>query len=203
MSLDNSKGIEASISKNTEQRRKFLKRTTAVAVIATSPGRSAWAGIAGSIVASGHGSDFNQVSCTKLLGAVEFNTDTYKSTRFSTIFGGNPFNRGGGVRTRNGVDGNGDLTIGDIFEAHFDSRASDNPKQLGHYRGVNRVNVGLIVIYLNAINDNGTTINYPVISQHGTALNFANYLYSAAEDNAGEVGTLLNNTIDTYSVACI
>ncbi|WP_293748547.1 hypothetical protein [uncultured Paraglaciecola sp.] len=199
MSFDNPKGIGSSVSKNTTQRRTFLKKATAGAVIASIPGRSAWAGIAGSIVASGHGSDFNQGESTVLLDACAFNTSTYRSMRFSAIFNGNPFNAGGGIRSRNGVDDAGDLTIGMIFDAHFNPSASDAPPQLGHYRGVNRVNVGLIVIYLNAINDGNFGITYPVLSQHGTSADFADYLYRAASADAASTGALLDHTISTYS----
>jgi hypothetical protein len=71
MKIENSKGTAPFVSKNTksEVRRKFLKRVTAGVVIASIPGRSAWTGIAGSIVASGHGSDFNQGAQTVLLDA--------------------------------------------------------------------------------------------------------------------------------------
>jgi hypothetical protein len=63
MSLGNPNGIESSVSKNSKQRRTFLKIASAGAAIASIPGHSAWAGIAGSIVASGHGSDWNGGNC--------------------------------------------------------------------------------------------------------------------------------------------
>lgn len=66
MSLNNPNGIESSVSKNTKQRRIFLKRATAGAVIASIPGRSAWANMTGSIVASGHGSNSQQSPSTLL-----------------------------------------------------------------------------------------------------------------------------------------
>jgi hypothetical protein len=199
MNLDNPNGIEFSVSKNSKQRRTFLKRATAGAVVASIPGRSAWAGIAGSIVASGHGSDFNQGVSTRLLDACEFDTNTDESITFSSIFGGNPFNSGGKIRTKSGVDGNGDLTIGNIFTAQLRPTELKHAKQVAHYLGVNSVNVGLVLIYLNAINNNGVTINYPVISQHGSNEAFALYLYNAASSDPGGVGTLLNNTIETWS----
>jgi hypothetical protein len=47
MSPNNPNEIESSVSKNTKQRRIFLKRATAGAVIASIPGRSAWANMTG------------------------------------------------------------------------------------------------------------------------------------------------------------
>jgi hypothetical protein len=198
MSLENPRGTESTVSDNSKIRRTFLKRATAGIVIASIPGRSAWAGIAGSIVASGHGSDFQQGDCTKLLGAASFDNSTYRTTDFASIFGGNPFNNGGRVRTNGGTDRNGALTFGDIFDAHFDSR--DDDTKVRHYRGINRVNVGIVVMYLNAVNDNVMGIVYPVLSQHrGSKSNFAHYLYNAGLADAENLGTLLNNTVSAYS----
>jgi hypothetical protein len=47
MSLDNPKGIESSVSKNTEQRRSFLIKASAVSVVASLPLRSSWASVGG------------------------------------------------------------------------------------------------------------------------------------------------------------
>jgi hypothetical protein len=195
MSLDNPNGIESSVSKNSKQRRTFLKRATAGAVIASIPGRSAWAGIGGSIAASGHGSDFNQGASTNLLDASAFNTSTFRSIEFSTTFGGNPINRNGNARA--GGKKSGDLTFGHIFDAHFNTGDSN---QLNNHRGVNRVNIGLIVLYLNAVNHNkDSRIVYNVLSQHDSVGAFADYLYAAALDDPHGVGTLLNNTVSSYS----
>jgi hypothetical protein len=43
MSLDNANGIETSVSKNTQQRRAFLIKTSAVSVVALLPLKSSWA----------------------------------------------------------------------------------------------------------------------------------------------------------------
>jgi hypothetical protein len=43
MSLDNPNGIESSVSKNTKQRRTFLKRASATTLIASLPLKSSWA----------------------------------------------------------------------------------------------------------------------------------------------------------------
>ena len=47
MSLDNPNGIESSVSKNTKQRRTFLKRASATTLIASLPLNSSWAAIGG------------------------------------------------------------------------------------------------------------------------------------------------------------
>jgi hypothetical protein len=48
MSLDNPKGIESSVSKNTKQRRAFLIKASAVTVVASLPLKSSWAAGGGS-----------------------------------------------------------------------------------------------------------------------------------------------------------
>ena len=199
MSLDNLSSKESSASKNTTQRRTFLKRTAAGVVIASIPGRSAWAGIAGSIVASGHGSDFNQGACTKLLGAHDFDHPDYRLIKFSDVFGGNPFNRLGNVRRNAGIDGKGDLSFGNIIDAQLRPGTLKNAKEVSHYLGVNSVNVGLIVMYLNAANHGFDGIEYPVLEQHGSATAFADYLYREASADRATIGTLLNGKINDFS----
>lgn len=182
MSLTEDKQNNSNVEGNGGVRRTFLKRASAGAVIASIPGRSAWAGIAGSIVASGHGSDFNQGASTKLLGKDGFNANNYSTTSFESIFGGKPFRNNGNVR-------GGNLTFKQILN-------SNNSNE----KGKNDVNVGLVLMYLNAVNHDGFTIVYPVLTQHNNSEHdFAIYLYSAALADPGGVGILLNNTISTYS----
>jgi hypothetical protein len=202
MSLENPNRIESSVSKNTTQRRTFLKRATAGAALASIPGRSAWAGIAGSIVASGHGSDFNNGACTNLLLANQFSRSDYSNEKFRDIFGGNPFNMSGAVKPITNSNGNiSNHNIRGILEWDL---VSSGPKP--NRKGVNDINLVLIAIYLNAINDGQLGITYPVLSQHGgSAAAFANYLYTAALSDPAGVGTLLSDTLSTYSnsVSCI
>ncbi|WP_339722163.1 hypothetical protein [uncultured Paraglaciecola sp.] len=94
MSLDNPNGIESSVSKSTKLRRKFLKRASATAVVGAIPAKSVWAtGVANSIVASGHGSDFAYGRDLELLGPCEIltvlsaNTDAGLDLNFETVFG--------------------------------------------------------------------------------------------------------------------
>ena len=184
MSLDNPNGIESSVSNNKKQRRTFLKRASAGAVIASIPGRSAWAGIAGSIVASGHGSDFNQGECTVLIGADGFAPSDYPTT-FSSVFGAKPFNQSSGT-----VGDGTDYTFGQILSS------GAGTDQSGYFD----INLGLVLIYLNAVNHGNSGIYYPVLSQYqNSSHDFAMYLYTEALNNPMAVGTLLNNTISQNS----
>jgi hypothetical protein len=54
MSLDNPNGIESSVSKNTKQRRTFLKRASATTLIASLPLKSSWASVGTGCSVSGN-----------------------------------------------------------------------------------------------------------------------------------------------------
>jgi hypothetical protein len=185
MSLDNPNGIESSVSKNTKQRRIFLKRATAGAVIASIPGRSAWANMTGSIVASGHGSNSQQSRSTLLKRKSYFvnKRKDYKNINFSEIFGGNPFKNNGSVRNK---------------ELQFSTILNTSKSKT---RGEGDINIALVVIYLNAIEhkDSGEPIYYPVLQQyHNDDKAFARYLYQMAKDNnkttlANELFAIIDN----------
>jgi hypothetical protein len=201
MSLENPNRIESSVSKNTTQRRTFLKRATAGAVIASIPGRSAWAGIAGSIVASGHGSDFNQGACTHLLNYNEFARSYYTNDKFIDIFGGNPFNMSAMVRPITKTNGKvPNYRIRGILEWESATDSSGAPIDASGRKGINDINIGLIVMYLNAVNHGYYGIEYPVLNQHGgSASAFAAYLYREALADPATIGTLLNGKINDFS----
>lgn len=172
MNLDNPNGIESSVSKSTKQRRTFLIKATAGAAIASIPGRSAWAGIAGSIVASGHGSDFNQGTQTVLLDACSVAAGI--AGKFKDYFVDGP------------IDGNGNPDAKSIlFEG-----GDPNP---------DNVNAAILIMLYNAINHGLSGINYPVLSQHGSAAAFADYLYTEASNDSASVANILWSTIGTYS----
>lgn len=199
MSLDNHNEVGSSASDNSKIRRTFLKRASAVAVIATIPGRSAWAGIAGSIVASGHGSDFQQGQCTTLLNFDSFsgpNAIDYDNQKFREIFGGNPFNMNGMVNSK-GRSRN--YKVKSILDWQLATDKNGAPKDASGRKGINNINLCLIVMYLNAVNHNSNGIFYPVLEQHGNADNFARYLYTSAISDPAGVGILLSDTIDNYS----
>ncbi|MBL4632098.1 MAG: hypothetical protein JKY14_13460 [Paraglaciecola sp.] len=194
MSLDDQNGIEPSVSKNSTQRRTFLKRASAGAVIASIPGRSAWAGLAGSIVASGHGSDMNQGVCTQLLshGFWKNNTGDWAvatSTTFLTAFGGEPIDP---------TDTTTGKTLLDVL-----NNGGNGPSGLG---GPGNVNCHMAAMYLTAAHfsvnpvGNSLGIYYPAVQQHGTLADYGSYLYSEALLDPSGVGLLLKDTIATYHV---
>ena len=181
MNFQEQRTIESSVPDTNKVRRTFLKRTTAGALIAFIPGRSAWAGIAGSIVASGNSSDFNQGESTRLQNKDYFR-DNVSDIDFSDIFGSKPFNKTGNIKKN-------DLTFKKILNSKRTSQ-----------KGVNDVNVALVVLYLNAIySDSDGNINYPVLNNYnGDDSAFAQYLFQAAISNPGQAGTDLWNIINTY-----
>ena len=191
MNLDNPDSNVPSTDANTSVRRTFLKRASAGAVIASIPGRSAWATSNGSIAASGHGSNFDQGDCTKLLGVTSFNNDSYRGMSFKHVFGGKPFDK-------HGNRGDDDFTFGQIFDAYNSNNNSNSNK---NKRGINSVNVSMVVMYLNAINhDNGSGVFYPVLELHQNSKSvFASFLYNSAKNNAASTGITLNKTISEYS----
>lgn len=193
MSVDSPENKDMTNANATSIRRRFLKRASAGALIVSIPGRSAWAGIANSIVASGHGSDFNQGNCTHLKTVDYFNNDHYRHHSFNHVFGGKPFNRHGSVS-------NNDRNFGQIFDAYNKRDTVNDNNQNKNKRGINNVNVGIVLMYLNALKHNHSGIYYPVLALHHNDHEvFASYLYNSAVNNADSVGTLLNQTIATYS----
>lgn len=195
MSLENPKGIESSVSKNSKQRRTFLKRATAGAVIASIPGRSAWANIQGSIIASGHGSDMNDGLATALLSQ-----GYWKKHSFGNVSGSETFEGAFGSSTRafkvknNGSAGkfNSDNTLINILNGR-----KPNGEKSNKWKGPNDVNVQMIAMYLNAANHNGSEgVYYPVVDNHGTLAKFGIWLYNSVNDDPFGVGTFLKNTIE-------
>jgi hypothetical protein len=198
MSLDNPNGIESSVSKNTKQRRIFLKRATAGAVIASIPGRSAWAGMAGSIVASGNASDFQQGKCTKLRGSRYFENDTNARLSFSTEFGSFTFDRYGNKNEFKSTFYHIYTAVSDMNEnRHILSKKDKN--KLKDIYGIGKINLWLFVFYFNAKYSNlDTNIEYNPASQHGGLSEFAHYLYKQAEDDPKVVARLLRSTYHKY-----
>ena len=193
MSLDNPKGIESSVSKNTKQRRTFLKRATAGAVIASIPGRSAWAGIAGSIVASGHGSDWNGGECTQLLSggfwknATDDDWEVPTTTTFFDAFGGEPILP---------IDTTPSKTLLEVLQ-----NSGNSSTGLG---GPSNVNFHMVAMYLTAAYfaqnpaPNLLGVFYPAVEQHGSLAAYASYLYAEALADPSGVGVLLGEIIIDY-----
>ena len=197
MNIEKPKGEESSVSKNTSSdvRRTFLKRATAGAVVASISGRSAWAGIASSIVASGHGSDFNQGVCTKLLTAQQLVDNGYGNQSFIDIFLGTPFDMNGVPEPTN----NNGVLISYTLSSMLTNTLGTTVQE-PNIKGINDVNIGLMVMYLNAVNHRNNEIFYPVLAQHqNDRAVFASYLYQAAKLDAGGTGTTLSNAINNNS----
>ena len=163
----------STVSNTSKKRRTFLKRASAGVVIASIPGRSAWAGISGSIVASGHGSDFEQGISTVLLDACQ--VKSYISGSFQTYF-----------VDKDPINGIGNLSVEVIFD--------------GGDPDLNNVNTAILVMLFNAENNGLHGIQYSVLSQHNdNLLDFANYLHNQASADPSGVANLLWDTISKYS----
>ncbi|MDP5031776.1 hypothetical protein, partial [Paraglaciecola sp.] len=173
-------------------RRKFLTRTGAGLVIASLPSKSVWAttcGVANSICASGHGSDFAQGNNIKTVGPSSFvlpRGDHPNNPRFKDIFGerfnniSNPPNIGANVR----------------FRAIINNDDNKGPS------GINRLLVGM---YLNATNSGAhpsDTIFYPIIGvgkPFSSADLFAKHIYALAVDNRPEALRIFNDIVPGWS----
>jgi hypothetical protein len=207
MSLDNPNGIESSVSKNTKLRRTFLKRASAGAVIVSIPGKSVWAnGITGSIVASGHGSDWNDGKCTALLSPGFFKGNGHNDDwsgmhddSFSLIFGGPPIRSQGSTYD--------DFTLNTVIQNPGGGGDNDadglksNGKghQLG---GLNNVNFMLVAMYLNAHFHGLFDIEYPIasVSFNGDATAFAKHIYAEALLDTEGMANLMAAMITQFHV---
>ncbi|MCH8536648.1 MAG: hypothetical protein LAT66_02650 [Alkalimonas sp.] len=177
-------------------RRKFLLRTGAGLVIASLPARSVWAGsggIAQSIVASGHGSDFANGECLHLKSSGYFGNNgngaqsrafPEMSQRFIDIFPGQPFDLP--LSPSKAVD---EITIGDVIQVN------------GEFSGSTKINRFMTAVYLNAIYHGQHGIYFPVIGSSPslqTPTDMANYLWNLASQNntavlSQEFESLVNN----------
>jgi len=169
----NENAVKSSVYKHTKQRRTFIKRVTAVGIIASIPGRSAWAAMSGSIVASGHGSDFNQGNTTILLDACQ--VAAVVTGKYHDHFGNNQ-----------PINGNGNPNAKDLLE--------------GNDPDPNDVNAAMLIMLYNGINHGSSGIYYPVLSQYNNnSAEFADYLYANATSDPSGVANLLWDTISKYS----
>jgi hypothetical protein len=201
MSLDNPKGTESSVSKNTKQRRTFLKRATAGAAIVSIPGRSAWATVNGSVVASGHGSGSTTVGCHQILSPGSWKNKW--ANNWGLVPTNRPFKLAFGGNAIKSVDANGKPT-----EYFADTLTLSNVLNINGqgYKGPGNVNFHMVGIYLNAANHGATlgdqTINYPVLDDaHGGSLSsFGIWLYSQTLTNAEGLGATLSQMVDDYHV---
>jgi hypothetical protein len=82
---------------------------------------------------SGHDSDFNQRQTTQLKNEQGFNYNDYKYLKFKIIFGQKPYDKNGNPRRH-------DLSFKSVLGADL----PDSGK-----RGINDINVALVVMYFN------------------------------------------------------
>ncbi|MDU0356339.1 hypothetical protein RS130_22785 [Paraglaciecola aquimarina] len=137
--------------------------------------------MAGSIVASSQGSEALSGACTKLVGASSFSASSY-NVKFKGIFGDKPFKK-------DGTNGYRNMTLKTILQLN----SGDDEA------GINDVNIGLVVMYLNAANHGNSGIYYTAAETHGSLDAYAKYLYAEAKTNPATVGALLSDTIAKYS----
>lgn len=191
------KSVESSVSSvsahatgSGKSRRQFLTKATAGLVIASLPARSVWAsggGVAQSIVASGHGSDFADGDPIELLSPGYWMNHElqYHKLVFSNIFGGRAFTKSGSPS----------LPLSITFGQILMSSGKTN------YKGAGNCNFHMVGMYLNAINHGSFGINYPIIGfgqPFATASDFAKYLYNKALINPSGLGSELSSIIDNY-----
>jgi len=187
-------------NEHAKSRRSFLTKATTGLVIASIPARSVWAsggGIAQSIIASGHGSDFAQGNPLQLLSpGYWMNHHThFHALKFADVFGGRPFDKNGFaslvVVTSKQPRSIREITFGDILTAQG---------KLG-FKGISNCNFHMVGMYLNAINHGKFGLYFPVIGDgqpFSTAEAFAAYLYSKASSNPSALGSELSSMIDNY-----
>lgn len=188
--LKSGPGADLNQTVQPNSRRSFLTKASVGIVIASMPAKSVWAsggGVAQSIVASGHGSDFADGDPIGVLspGYWKNHYEQYHALVFSTVFGGPAFEKNGSPTQPAG------LTFGQILTEKGDK-----------FKGEGNVNFFMVAMYLNAINHGIVPeLNYPILGlgkpfADGAA--FASYLYQKALLDAGTLGNELSWIIDNY-----
>ena len=171
-------------------RRSFLTKASVGIVIASMPAKSVWAsggGVAQSIVASGHGSDFADGDCIKLRspGYWMNNNKQFHTLNFATVFGGPAFPRKSGQAFLANT-----VTFGQILTTNA-------------LRGMSNVNFHMVAMYLNALNSGLYGVDYPIVGSDKpfkTQADFARYLYLKASQigGAAKLGMELSAIIRKY-----
>lgn len=206
MNIDNPKGTEPSVSAQTKVRRTFLKRATAGAVIASIPAKSVWAnGITSSIVASGHGSDWNGGNSIALLShgiwkqrldpdVTNGNNGTHSgdNVSFADVFHGNPIEDGVG-----GTFGSDNTLFNVLWGCDPDGTRNNE------WKGPGTVNCQIVAMYLNAKYHGTLGLDYPVVNTttgrpFASLDDYATKLYELAVSDPNTVGSQLSSLIDLY-----
>ena len=155
--MDKRENQEMSTNSQTDpksSRRRFLRKASAGALIATIPAQSVWAtGLTNSVVASGHGSDVGGGQ-QLVLKHHDYYYD-YRSSlnaildkTFVSVFNVYPVTENGSAHTD-------PLTIGDIF-------TKDDSGKYAH-PGINDFNLMMISTYINAAHHDHVGVHFPVI----------------------------------------
>ncbi|MEM7419139.1 MAG: hypothetical protein AAF364_05345 [Pseudomonadota bacterium] len=205
-------------------RRKFLKRTSAGAILASLPAASVWGQdslIAGSIAASGHGSDYAGGSSIALLSPGYWKNHVSEwgpilsTATYYSLTGSKPFGYGASRTRMKDTDGNvlsetqmQNLTLLEILQNPGGGNGNGNIN--GKYAGPGNINCYIAEMILNAANHgrtvSGQLINFPVIFNSNNVSmvggpahrglfqdveTFANYLHSSAIGNEVALATEL------------
>ena len=186
-------------------RRKFLTRAGAGLVIASLPAKSVWAGsngLAGSIIASGHGSDFAGGKPLVLKSSGFFGNSGggskassgfgITSNYFCNIFPGNPLPTIAPEDLQKENKFLETLTMRDILQ-------TDNLK----FHGDGKVNRFMAATYMNAIFHGQFGIYFPVIGSSPTfqtPQDLAEYLYLNGLNNGELFGLELQELFAAYAV---
>lgn len=200
-------------SETKQSRRRFIKRTGTASLLAALPSTAAWGNglLAGSIVASGNGSDYSGGGTIAILSPGKWKNQAFPwpnlnpDATFFSVFGGVPFG------TLKDSDGNTlsltqlqQIKCIDILRNPGGNGTGSNDK-LG---GPSNVNEFLVQTYLNAVHHGlsfgGELINFPVIQTRLSMMDdarglfasdaaFADYLYGLASNgNEGALGAELS-----------
>jgi hypothetical protein len=190
-------------------RRKFLTRAGTGLVIASLPATSVWAssnGLAGSIIASGHGSDFARGFKMKFESPGYFmNTETaMNNQQFESVFGG-PLIDAYQMNHPNRMT----ATLGDVLNNPGSSFGKESDRKGkkgsdGKLGGTSNINFLLVGMYLNAVfsGDEPTDrIYYPIAGPGRPFADpgvFAKHIYNAAQENTFAMSSLFGSIITTW-----
>lgn len=210
MSSSKDKSLEVNVASNQSARRRFLQKTGVVAAITAIPAKPVWASncMAGSICASGNGSDYAGGDPISLAKPKDWkkNPDhwvTYhKDDKFKNVFG---FDAIGDLKKANGspITNKGWIRLKHIL---------NNQDRLG---GPSGINVYLVTMLLNAAAHGqtvaGVMINFPVVKSvissvggaerglFATLEDFADYLYDNAAAMPDQYAMELSQMISMYA----
>lgn len=206
-------------SETKQSRRRFIKRTGSASLLAALPSTAAWGNglLAGSIVASGHGSDYSGGTDIATLSPKKWKNEAYPwpnldpNATFFSVFNGVPL---GNLKDSNGNA----LSLAQLQQIKCidilnkpGGNGTGNDDRLG---GPGNVNKFLVLTYLNAVHHGlsfgGELINFPVVQTRLSMIDdarglfasdaaFADYLYGLASNgNGGSLGVELKSFLNSH-----